>query len=54
MPNLLQLRELSFLIYGLGLSGVSVVKYFKKKKLKDSKFGMTRKKFYLKNIEQKI
>ena len=27
------LRELSFLIYGLGLSGLSVIKFFKKNKI---------------------
>ena len=31
-PNL---RELSFLVYGLGLSGCSVVKFFKKNKIKN-------------------
>ena len=30
-------KELSFLIYGLGLSGHSVVKFFKKKKIKNFK-----------------
>ena len=29
------LKELSFLIYGLGLSGQSVVKFFKKKNIKN-------------------
>ena len=33
-PNL---RELSFLVYGLGLSGCSVVKFFKKNKIKNFK-----------------
>ena len=27
-----KLKELSFLVYGLGISGRSVVKFFKKKK----------------------
>ena len=31
MPQLPKIKELSFLIYGLGLSGRSVVKFFKKK-----------------------
>ena len=31
------LKELSFLIYGLGISGRSVVKFFKKKKIKNFK-----------------
>ncbi len=37
MFNTLKLRELSFLVYGLGLSGISVVKFFKKKKIKNFK-----------------
>lgn len=35
-PNL-NLRELSFLVYGLGHSGQSVVKFFKRNKIKDYK-----------------
>ena len=35
-----KLRELSFLVYGLGLSGHSVIRFFKKIKLKILKFGM--------------
>ena len=31
------LKELSFLIYGLGLTGQSVVKFFKKKNIKNFK-----------------
>ena len=53
MPNLLQLRELSFLIYGLGLSGVSVVKYFKKKKIKRFKVWDDKKKFLFKKYRAK-
>ena len=34
MLSTLNLKELSFLVYGLGLSGQSVVKFFKKKKIK--------------------
>ena len=37
MPESLKLKELSFLVYGLGLSGRSVVKFFKKKKIKNFK-----------------
>ena len=48
-----KLKELSFLVYGLGITGSSVVKYFIKKKLKNLKFGMI-KKNYLKIIDQKI
>ena len=32
MPNTLNLKKLTFLVYGLGTTGQSVVKYFKKKK----------------------
>jgi len=32
MPSISNLKELSFLVYGLGLSGQSVVNFFKKKK----------------------
>ena len=49
-----KLKELSFLVYGLGITGSSVVKYFIKKKLKNLKFGMIKKKNYLKIIDQKI
>ena len=45
MPKLQKIKELSFLVYGLGLSGSSVVKFFKKKKLKILKFGMIKIKF---------
>ena len=34
MPEIPKLKELSFLVYGLGLSGHSVVKFFNKKKIK--------------------
>jgi len=37
-PNL-NLRELSFLVYGLGHSGQSVVKFFKRNKIKNYKKG---------------
>ena len=37
MSKSLKLKELSFLVYGLGLSGRSVVKFFKKKKIKNFK-----------------
>ena len=54
MYKLPKLKELSFLVYGLGLSGRSVVNFLKKKKLKILKFGMIKKKTCLKNIERKI
>ena len=34
MLSTLNFKELSFLVYGLGLSGQSVVKFFKKNKIK--------------------
>ena len=35
MSQTTQLKELSFLVYGLGLSGLSVIKFFKKNKIKN-------------------
>ena len=37
MPSILNLKELSFLVYGLGRTGQSVVKFFKKKNIKNFK-----------------
>ena len=37
MFTISKLKELSFLVYGLGLSGVSVVKFFKKNKIRNFK-----------------
>ena len=37
MPHVLNLKERTFLVYGLGLSGQSVVKFFKKKNIKNYK-----------------
>ena len=48
MPQLPNLEELSFLVYGLGLSGRSVVKFFKKKKIKNFKVWDDQEKHYLK------
>ena len=44
MPQLPKLKELSFLVYGLGLSGLSVIKFLKEIKLIIFKFGMIIKK----------
>ena len=41
-----ELKEQSFLVYGLGLSGLSVIKFFKKNKIKNLKFGMITKKMF--------
>ena len=35
MTSVKNLRKLSFLVYGLGLSGKSVVNFFKKKKIQN-------------------
>ena len=43
-----KLKELSFLVYGLGLSGKSVINFFKKIMLKILKFGMIKKKNFSK------
>ena len=37
MPHVLNLKERTFLVYGLGVSGQSVVKFFKKKNIKNYK-----------------
>ena len=33
MPNNFNLKKFSYLVYGLGTTGQSVIKYFKKKKI---------------------
>ena len=45
MPNKIDLKKKSFLVYGLGVTGNSVIKFFKKKKIKnffvwDDKFDL--------------
>ena len=37
MPHLINLKKLSFLVYGLGSSGQSVVRFFKKKNINNYK-----------------
>ena len=49
-----KIKELSFLVYGLGLSGNSVIQYLKKKKVKNFKVWDDKKKKYLKTIDQRI
>jgi UDP-N-acetylmuramoylalanine--D-glutamate ligase len=44
-----KLKELSFLVYGLGLSGLSVVNFFKKKNIKNYKVWDDNQKTLLKN-----
>ena len=49
-PNL---KELSFLVYGLGLSGQSVIRYFKKNRIKNFKVWDDKKKKLFKNYRPK-
>ena len=51
MLEISKLKELSFLVYGLGLSGRSVVNFFKKNKIKKFKVWDDKNKIYLKIIE---
>ncbi len=44
-----KLKELSFLVYGLGLSGLSVIKFLKKKGNKNFKVWDDKKKYFFKN-----
>ena len=64
MSNTLNLKKLSFLVYGLGSTGQSVIKYFKKRKVSNyyvwddnlrlrKKFG-AKKVLSLKNILKKV
>ena len=48
-----KLKELSFLVYGLGVTGNSVVKYFKKKKIKNFEVWDDKKKKLFKNHRSK-
>ena len=48
-----KLEELSFLVYGLGLSGLSVIKYFKRHKIKNFKVWDDKKKKLFKNLRPK-
>ena len=57
MRQILELKELSFLVYGLGISGMSVVKFFKKNKIKkfkvwDDTYKKLYKKHRAKNLKQ--
>ena len=44
MVQIPKLREQSFLVYGLGLSGYSVIKFFKKNRIKNFKIWDDKKK----------
>ena len=52
LPNL-NLKELSFLVYGLGISGQSVVKFLKKKKIKKFEVWDDKQKKLFKNKRSK-
>ena len=49
MSSIKDLKALTFLVYGLGLSGRSVVKFFKKKNIKNFKVWDDKKKDLFKN-----
>ena len=53
MLKIPKLKELSFLVYGLGLSGLSVIKFFKKNKIKNFKVWDDNKKKLFKNLRPK-
>ncbi len=53
MLKIPKLKELSFLVYGLGLSGLSVIKYFKKNHIKNFKVWDDKKKKLFKNLRPK-
>ena len=48
-----KLRELSFLVYGLGLSGKSVIRFFKKNNIKNFKVWDDKQKSILKKYRSK-
>ena len=53
MSQIKELKERSFLVYGLGLSGLSVIKFFKKNKIKNYKIWDDNKKNILKKNRSK-
>ncbi len=53
MFQIQKLKELSFLVYGLGLSGLSVVKFFKNNDIKNFKVWDDKKINFLKNYKAK-
>ena len=54
MFSISKIKDKSFLVYGLGLSGQSVVKFFKKKKIKKYEVWDDKQKKYLKIKEHQI
>lgn len=53
MSKIKKLKGLSFLVYGLGLTGLSVIKFFKKNKIKNFKIWDDKKKKIFKNYAAK-
>ena len=53
MLPILNFKKLSFLVYGLGKSGVSIVKFFNKKKIKNYKVWDDKQKKLFKNKRAK-
>ena len=53
MAQSLKLKELSFLVYGLGLSGRSVIKYFKKNNIQNFEVWDDKQKNIYKNYRSK-
>ena len=53
MLKIPKLKEQSFLVYGLGLSGLSVIKFFKKNKIKNFKIWDDKHKNLLKHYRAK-
>ena len=47
MSRIAKFKELSFLVYGLGISGQSVVRFFKKKKINKFEIWDDSKKKYI-------
>ena len=48
MVSTYNLKKLSFLVYGLGLTGISVINFFKKHKIKNYQVWDDKKKIYSK------
>ena len=48
MSQIKELKERSFLVYGLGLSGISVIKFFKRNRIKNYEIWDDNKKNFFK------
>ena len=53
MVQIQELKERSFLIYGLGVTGLSVIKFFNKNKIKNFKIWDDKQKNLFKNYKAK-